>query len=371
MGLPRKALLFALIALFVPAAANADWQRGVDFTTYDAGSYAGAASDGSLARVASDGNDSVSIVVTQYMQNRSSSSIFPNGATPTDASLLHAMQTARALGLSVTLKPQIDLYSGDWRGTIAPSNPSAWFASYEAMIDHYADLARQGGATVLVLGTELKTMSGPAYTSRWQQIIAGVRRHYTGRLTYAANWNEYQQARFWGDLDYIGVDAYYPLSSSSSPSAASLLGAWISRGYVDALAAESKAFGKQVLFTEIGYRSIAGATAQPNIWNSGGMYDMTEEANAYEAAFQAFAGRTWFAGMYWWSWPATLPSSGWNGDYTPTYKPAENVMQSWNARLQAAVRSETRKPVAKRKAKRHHHRKHRSKHHHHRAKRRP
>src|SRR6185437_14398256 len=101
-----------------------------------------------------------------------------------------------------------------------------------AMIDHYADLAGQGGATMLVIGTELKTMSGSAYTSRWEQIVASVRRRFAGRLTYAANWNEYQQVRFWGDLDYIGVDAYYPLSELPAPTVSQLLSAWTSRGYV-------------------------------------------------------------------------------------------------------------------------------------------
>ena len=222
------------------------------------------------------------------------------------------------------------------------------------MIDHYADLARQGGATMLVIGTELKTMSGSAYTSRWKQIVASVRRRFSGRLTYAANWNEYQQVRFWGDLDYIGIDAYFPLSGSGSPTAASLLAAWTSRGYVGALAGASRAFGKQVLFTEIGYRSIAGSTAQPNLWNSGGIYDMNEEANAYEAAFQAFSGRSWFAGMYWWSWPATLPANGWNGDYTPADKPAESVMRSWNAKLRSAMKKRRTHRHRRRKQRVHH-----------------
>ena len=89
------------------------------------------------------------------------------------------MQTARSLGLRVTLKPQIDVNSGALaRHHLSRSNPSAWFTSYEAMIDHYADLARQGGATMLVIGTELKTMSGSAYTSRWEQIVASVHRRF-------------------------------------------------------------------------------------------------------------------------------------------------------------------------------------------------
>src|SRR3954451_1527816 len=326
-------VLLALALLAVPATADAGWQRGVDFTTYAAGTYGSAASDASLARAAASGNDSASIVVTQYMDTPISSTIRANGATPTDASVLHAMATARSLGLEVSLKPQVDVTTGSWRGTIAPLDPGAWFGGYEAMIDHYADLARQGGATMLVIGTEFKTLTGPAYTSRWQQIIAGVRQRFGGRLTYAANWNEYEQVQFWASLDFIGVDAYYPLSELPAPTVSQLVSAWTSRGYVDALRASSLQYGKQVLFTEIGYRSIIGAAITPNIWNTLGQYSMDEEANAYEAAFQAFSGRTWFAGMYWWSWPASLPANGWNGDYTPTYKPAEDVMRAWNVRL--------------------------------------
>jgi Glycoside Hydrolase Family 113 len=325
--------LAVLAAMLAPAAASADWQRGVDYTTYSASTYGTQASDASLSRLASDGNDSVSIVVTQYMSDPFSTVIAPDPRTPTDASLLHAMQTAKALGLHVTLKPQIDVDTGSWRGALNPVSPDAWFTSYEAMIDHYADLAQQGGAGMLVVGTELKSLSGAAYTSRWEQIIAGIKQRFSGALTYAANFDEYWRVGFWGSLDYIGVDAYFPLSSGGGDSVQDLVSAWTSRGYTHTLQAVSQAFGRPVLFTEIGYRSVAGATVHPNIWDSSGAYDMSEQQNAYEAAFEVFAGQPWFAGMYWWSWPAALPPSGWNSDYTPTFKPSEDILRSWNGRL--------------------------------------
>src|SRR5438093_1097048 len=152
-------VLLASALLAVPATAHADWQRGVDFTTYAASTYGSAASDASLARAAASGNDSTSIVITQYMDTPISSTIRANGATP----------------------------------------------------------------------------------------------------TYAANWNEYKQVQFWGSLDFIGVDAYYPLSDLPAPTVSQLVSAWTSRGYVDALRASSQQYGKQILFTEIGYRSIIGA----------------------------------------------------------------------------------------------------------------
>ncbi|HET8673563.1 MAG TPA: hypothetical protein VFL87_08005 [Thermoleophilaceae bacterium] len=323
----------AAACLATAGPARADWQRGVAYTTYSANTYAAPASDASLARLAADGNSSVAIVVTRYMSDKFSNVVAPTSSTPTDASLLHAMQTARALGLAVTLKPQVDVMTGSWRGGIAPTDPAAWFASYEDTIDHYADLARQGGASMYEVGTELETMTVPAYTARWQQLIAGVRQRFGGRLTYAANWDEYQQVGFWPSLDYIGVDAYFRLADVSDQSVAALASAWTSRGYVAALRRASSIVGKPVLFTEIGYRSVVGATIHPGIWDSIADYDMQEQANAYEAAFEAFAGQPWFAGMHWWSWPAALPANGWNGDYTPTFKPAEAVMKSWNARL--------------------------------------
>jgi hypothetical protein len=337
---PRRARLIAtalaalaLACVATPRAAHAEWQRGVDYTTYSANAYGTPASDASLARLAQDGNSHVALVVTRYMANPTATVVAATGSTPTDASILHAIQTARGLGLSVTLKPQIDLLSGGWRGGIAPSDPDTWFASYEDTVDHYADLAREGGASMYVVGTEFKSMSRPVYTPRWQQLIAGVRARFSGRLTYAANWDEYQQVGFWPQLDYIGVDAYWPVASASDQPVAALVSTWTSRGYIDSLRNEAFAVGRPVLFTEIGYRSVVGATIHPGVWDSVASYDAQEQANAYEAAYEAFAGRGWFAGLYWWSWPAALPPSPWNGDYTPIFKPAETAMQNWNARL--------------------------------------
>src|SRR5436190_5024269 len=88
----------------VPAAAHAEWQRGVNLNTYQPNAYI--TSDASIARAAADGNDSVAIVSTWYSADPSSPAIAPDPArTPTDASVLHAMQVAHALGMRVVLKP--------------------------------------------------------------------------------------------------------------------------------------------------------------------------------------------------------------------------------------------------------------------------
>jgi hypothetical protein len=334
--LRRFPVALVAVALYavLPAAAHAEWQRGVNFNTYQPETYASASSDASLARVASDKNDSVEIVTTWYSPDPNSSTIAPDPKrTPSDAAILHAMQKARALGLNVVLKPHVNIDTGSWRGGIHPTDVSAWFASYQSFIDHYADLAQQGGASMFVVGTELKSMSSWGYASQWQSLISDVRQRFAGKLTYAANYDEYKYVSFWSSLDYLGVDAYFPLASTSDPSVASLVSAWTSRNYVADLQRASSLTGKPVLFTEIGYRSEPDTATHPGLWNSAAAYDMAAQANAYEAAYQAFAGRPWFAGMYWWNWPASLPANGWNNDYPSAMKPAETVMSTWNATL--------------------------------------
>lgn len=332
----RKRGLMALaataLALALPTAAHAEWQRGINLNTYTPSAYS--ASDASLSRAVSDGNDSAEIVTTWYSADPNSSTIAPDPArTPSDASILHAMQAARALGMRVVLKPHVNINTGSWRGGIHPLDTAAWFASYQAFIDHYAELATQGGADMLVVGDELKSMSGWGYASQWQSIIDSIRQRFSGKLTYAANYDEYKYVSFWDRLDYIGVDAYFSLASASDPTVASLLSAWTSKGYVADLARASSLTGKPVLFTEIGYRSEPDTASHPAVWSTLPAYDMAAQANAYTAAFQAFAGKPWFAGMYWWNWPATLPANGWNSDYPPIMKPAETVMSTFNATL--------------------------------------
>jgi hypothetical protein len=335
---PHACLLAAFAALLVaalclPAFAHAEWQSGVDMRDYTPGSYGTPAADASLQRAASDGNKQVAIVTTWYTPNLTSSIIArdPN-RTPSDAAVLHAMEQARALGLQPVLKPHVDSNTGDWRGDIVASDPDAWFASYRTMIDHYADLAAQGGASMLVIGTELRGMSGSANTTRWQNLITDVRRHFAGKLTYGANYNEFQSVKFWNRLDYIGVDAYFPLASSSDPSLSDLLGAWTSRGYVNSLRTIATNYNRKVLFTEIGYRSEPDSAIHPFQWSGAGAVDLVAQSTAYEAAYETFSLQPWFAGMYWWYWPPALPASGgWDAEYQPIGKPAETVMQTWNA----------------------------------------
>ncbi len=88
--------------------------------------------------------------------------------------------------------------------------------SYQSFILTYAKSAEEMKAEILCIGTELEKFVAkrPEY---WRKLIKEIRKVYNGKLTYAANWDEFKRVTFWGELDFIGVDAYFPLSEEKSP----------------------------------------------------------------------------------------------------------------------------------------------------------
>ena len=326
------ALATAVVATPAHAATALapDWQSGANFTSWWNDTYSGGTSDASLQALRDTGANSVAILSTWYMPTGTSTQIAPDSQkTPTDASILHAMSTARSLGLRVVLKPHVDSPDGPFRGDIRPSDVGAWFASYRTFIDHYADLAQQGGASMLEVGTELTSMSG--YTDQWRAIIADVRSRFSGKLTFAANWIDgAQKVGFWDALDYVGIDAYMPLASGDpNPSVDSLVSAWADRCYVSQIAQLQSTWNRPVLFTELGYVSREGTATQPWSWTFAGAISQEPQQRAYEAAYRVWSQVPWFKGIYWWNWNAGSYDPN-DGGYNPRGKLAEGVMRAWS-----------------------------------------
>jgi hypothetical protein len=339
--------LLACLAVAPSAAAEplpSEWHKGATLTSWWHDEYEGSKSDEAIAALQRTGSTDMAVLTTWYMQNGSSSAVAPvPEKTPSDAGILKAMAKAKSLGMRVTLKPHVDVLDGTFRANIAPTSPTAWFASYRAMLLHYAELARSGGAHMLMVGTELTSMS--RYTAEWRQLIAEVRARFEGRLTFAANHiSGAAEVAFWDDLDLIGIDAYMPLSSGDpNPSVEDLANAWVARGYVRALADMYARYCKPVVFTEIGYQSREGTATTP--WEvHTGAPSQEAQRRAYEAAYRVWSRVPWFQGFLWWNWP----SGGYNpGDtsHEPRGKAAEETMRTWHSGAGVApVRSDLPTP---------------------------
>ncbi|MHB8339728.1 MAG: glycoside hydrolase family 113 [Mycobacteriales bacterium] len=298
--------------------------RGLTLWTWTPDGYSTASSDAALSAIASLGANQVVLVPTWFQSGIKANCFAPDpGFTPNDASVVHAMQQAHRLGLAVTIKPQVNLADGGWRGYIQPSDPAAWFGCYARFLDHYAALAQANGANRLVIGTELAGVS--EYTAAWQALIAGARARFHGLLTYAALPFEYPKIAFWGRLDEIGVDAYWPLATAPTANVAQLQAAWAP--IADQLAAASARWRRPVLFTEAGYASQGGTATDPSSWTLSSTPAPEQQAAAYQALLATFSGKPWFAGVDWWAWRATDDSP--SLDFTPQGKPAAQVLRSW------------------------------------------
>lgn len=253
-----------------------------------------------------------------------------------DEGLEVTTRLARERGIKTLLKPHIWLSrAGDkWRSDIAMSDEHKWrdwFESYETFILHYARLAERLEIEALCIGTELR-QTALQRPDDWRRIIARVREVYGGELTYAANWwREYQEVTFWDDLDYIGIQAYFPLSDRSSPTLADLKSGW-QAPFAD-IREIQKRFDRPVLFTEIGYKAMPGAAIEPWEWlsrqdRSTSTLDLALQADAYRAFFETFWHQPWVAGAYFWKWHPKGGSPK-SPDFSPQGKPAERVLAKW------------------------------------------
>jgi hypothetical protein len=257
----------------------------------------------------------------------------------TDEGLTVTTGLARERGIETLLKPHLWLTEpgpGAWHGTITMASAAEWdrwFASYRRFTLHYAELAERLQIPVYCVGTELHG-TVRARPDDWRRLIAEVRKVYTGRLTYAANWHqELDDVTFWDAVDMIGVQAYFPLSQEPLPTVEELVAGW--QPHVAALESLARRHGRPILFTEVGYVSRPGATAEPWQWpedrHAAASEDGLElQARAYEAFFRVFWDETWVAGAYIWKWyPGTSATTARTVDFTPQGKPAELVMRRW------------------------------------------
>ena len=323
--------------------------KGMTVNAWSAEAYNSTDFDESIADLVDLQANWVTFTVFWFMNTSSGTTIQPrlDLYTASDASLEYAIQTAHELGMQVALKPMVDVVDGSWRGTIAPASWSAWFVSYRDFINHCAELGEANNIELFEVGTELR--SSQSAESEWRQVITEARARFSGNLTYAANWDSYSTyarlpqyaVQFWDALDYVGVDAYFPLTNSYSPTVTQLISAWTystasgwwgtGRNWTSELYSTHTQTGKNIIFTEIGYYSQDGTNTQP--WTGFSpphTLDLQEQADCYHAAIEAFRNETWFSGWFWWDWD-TNPDAGGPTDnwYTPQNKPAQTVLNQY------------------------------------------
>ncbi len=241
---------------------------------------------------------------------------------------------ARQNGFKVMLKPHVWVRGQGWPGEFTLTKEEdweTWESDYSRYVLHCAQIADSLDVELFSIGTEFRkvVLDRPEF---WVRLIAEVRKVYSGKLTYASNWDNYHNVTFWPDLDYIGVDAYFPISDKEDATITDLINGW--KVNAEKLKNLAGTMNKPILFTEFGYQSVVGTAG--NHWElSSEEVDMNAQAEAYEALFQTFWGERWFAGGFFWKWHFRIESGGLDDpNFTPQGKPAQDVIERWYAKHQ-------------------------------------
>jgi len=339
------------------------WE-GTSLPSYWGGNFQTAGGLSAMDQVKATGANTITLVPNFFMANQYSNTVKLNLGDPNNPwdnesdtfdQVKQAILDATARGLKVVLKPHVETDNRVWRAEIAPTDPKAWFASYKAMMVEYAKVAQAAGASMISIGAEMKSMTDPTkvcsdgmtYTQKWVDIINAVRSVFSGQVTYAATYDEVTKVGFWGAVDYIGVNPYIPLSTSNTPTVDEMIRAWVEPSFnawvkslygnqpaIDYYKSLSEQYGKQVVFTEVGYRSMDGANKDPGLHGGSGAADYQEQADAYAALYKVMEnyGGRWLGGSFLWSYypyasKQDMTAAGVSElDYTTQWKPANDII---------------------------------------------
>jgi hypothetical protein len=218
--------------------------------------------------------------------------------------ILESIRLAKEAKIKILLKPQVYV-PGGWTGSLDYSKDKdweKWEMDYTKYILEFAQIAEEHKLEMFCIGTEFK-ISVQKRPEFWKNLIDKIRSIYDGKLVYAANWDCYQKIPFWKELDYVGIDAYFPLLKDKIPSVKALEKSW------DPIVEEMNAFYKRIeipiLFTEFGYMSLEGCAY--NTWELEGNRNQTPmnelaQANALNALLNTFKEQEWWRGGFLWKW---------------------------------------------------------------------
>lgn len=249
------------------------------------------------------------------------------------AAIGEMIRQAHARGIRVILIPHLWVETGGWRGEIEPGSAAGWkkyHRSYRQFLMSWARAAAEFGADAMAIGVECVSWSG-RFSNVWSSIIADVRSVFSGPLTYSANWDEVDNVIFWDELDWIGVNAFYPLADHNNATYAEYVAG--ARAAIAGLTAAARVVGKPAILMEIGYTTRMDAAVEPWLWPDhmkNVQLDEVEQARALAALMGAAAESEDVLGFLLWRYYASLDDvsqeAPWG--FSPHGKLAEQVLET-------------------------------------------
>jgi hypothetical protein len=220
------------------------------------------------------------------------------------AAIERAIAMARARRLKVMLVPHLWVESMEWRALIDPKTDEGWAQwteSYGRFVREWATVAERVGADMFSVGVELRSWVTSGRAPSFVDLVREVRGIYHGLVTYSANWDDVDDTIILGELDVIGINAFFPLAEKDGAGFSTLLeGGKRVRDKVRKLA---ETWSRPVLFTEIGYATRPDPAVRPWEWPDKMTHvkiDEPAQATAYLALLAPLLDEPSFAGFFVW-----------------------------------------------------------------------
>ncbi|MCE5325874.1 MAG: hypothetical protein LLG01_05615 [Planctomycetaceae bacterium] len=285
-----------------------------------------------IDEIAQTGANTICISVAGYQEHGGSNSIFIDARkVPSDRDLGELLQHAHRKGLRIVFMPIVLLENPrkqEWRGQISPVSWKDWWEDYTNFVMHFVWTAASNKVEIFSVGSEL--ISTEDQTEQWRELIAKVRRHYGGQLSYSANWDHYTVPKFWDDLDIVGMTTYYDLTEGAEPTLDRLMQGWIPIKK-DILAWQAKV-KKPIIFTEVGWPNQVTCAQYPwDYYRSPDKPAPKTQADCFEAFFRTWGDETAVSGILVWEWKNHPEQEVGAKDtsYVPCGKPAMTVIQKY------------------------------------------
>lgn len=302
-----------------------DFIKGITFAAFACrGSYQRQEAKKSLKSLKERTGASHIIFVPNALQDTAQSEQidYHSKATVSDEELIDIIHYANELGLKVILKPTVNCKNNTWRAHINFFDNDVhcepkwcnWFASYTDLQLHYARIAEQEKCVMFIAGCEM--VMSERREKEWRKLVNDIRTVYSGPISY--NTDKYQEdnVKWWDCVDVISSSGYYPITD------------WEQE--LNRIEKVVKQFNKPFFFAECGCMSTEGSSKVPNDWSLKGEVNVQEQADWFEAMFQACGKRDWVGGYCIWDWgwkQYALSAADANSRYDIYGKPAETVVK--------------------------------------------
>ncbi len=271
----------------------------------------------------------VSMNFPVYQDNWQASVVWRDSLfTPSHESMATFIREAHKKGLIVMVRPLLDEKTihttpGKWKGVIEPKDRKQWMTTYGDILVDFAKTAERENAEIISIGAEFSSLENE--TALWIEMIQRVRNVYSGQVTYAVDWHQMYDLEFASYLDFVSLDAYFPMEAGADATKDELVREM--KDWAVMLSRATSTYGKPFVVTEVGIRSEQGSYAESWNWDLGTPVDLNRQALYYQAFCEAV--KPAIGGAYWWFVDLDLPKNpltdrGWN----PLGKPAESVLRN-------------------------------------------